>query len=71
MSVTTDLELIQKMWFGNSDEALEAVQAAATLGFGVALHNESAADEEDPTLVTEQWVVEVYPEVPAAAPEPA
>lgn len=65
-----DLELIQKMWFGAVDEALEAVRAAATLGFGVALRNESVAEEDDSEAAAEQWVVEIYGDVPAAEPEP-
>lgn len=64
-----DPEPIQKMWYGSVDEALEAVQAAATLGFGVSLRNESVTDEEEPTTSAEQWVVEILSDVPAAEPE--
>ncbi len=70
MSPGTDLELIQKMWYGTADEAIEAVQAAATLGFGVSLRNESVPDEEDPGAGAEQWIVEIYNDVPVAEPEP-
>lgn len=68
---SSELDLIQKMWFGTSEEALEAVQAAATLGFGVSLRNESIVDDEEPTAIGEQWIVEIYNEVPTADPEPA
>ncbi|MGA8115462.1 MAG: hypothetical protein WCA46_17490 [Actinocatenispora sp.] len=69
MTVGTDLELIQKMWYGTADEAIEAVQAAATLGFGVSLHNESVPDEDEATTSSEQWIVEIFNDVPAAEPE--
>lgn len=78
MTVTTaerpaqsEVDLIQKIWFGTVEEAVEAVQAAATLGFGVALRNESVPEEDEPGTVSEQWVVEIYSEAPAAEPEPA
>jgi hypothetical protein len=71
VAAQTDLELIQKIWFGTVEEAVEAVQAAATLGFGVSLRNESVPDEEEPTTSSEQWVVEIFHEAPTAEPEPA
>lgn len=70
MTAEGDIEPIKKIWFTGAAEATEAVQAAETLGFGVALHNETAPDEEEPGTVTEWWIVEVYPEVPNADPEP-
>lgn len=57
---------IQKIWFGNVEEALEAVQAASVLGFGVSLRNEYTVDAEDPELGSERWVVDVFSEVPNA-----
>lgn|GEM_PF-3642078 len=65
-----EAELIQRMWFGTVEEAVEAVNAAATLGFGVALHNESVPDEDEGAS-TEQWIVALYSEAPTAAPDPA
>lgn len=67
--VTREPELIQKMWYGSAEEAIEAVQAAATLGFGVSLRNESVAEEDEPTASAEQWVVTILNDVPAAEPE--
>lgn len=57
---------IQKIWFGNVEEALEAVQAASVLGFGVAMRNEYTVDADDPELGSERWVVDVFSEVPNA-----
>lgn len=74
MTAEGDIEPIKKIWFTGAAEAIEAVQAAETLGFGVALHNESApddsaSDEDEPGTVTEWWIVEIYPEVPTGDPE--
>jgi hypothetical protein len=69
VTAANEAELIQRMWFGTVEEAIEAVNAAATLGFGVTLHNESVPDEEEGTTA-EQWIVALFSEPPTATPDP-
>jgi hypothetical protein len=62
---TEESRPVMTIYYFCVEDAIEAIEAAAILGLGVALRNQTIPEEDD--ISSEQWVVELF----SAAPEVA